>query len=281
MTKNYSFAILFLSLISFDSFAMRALNTAATGMAAQETNVNTISQNIANANTIGYKRARAEFQDLLYETVREAGARSSHNTHYNVGIQIGSGSRVSGIRQEFTQGSPQITDRPFDLLVDGQGFFAIILPNGELRFTRDGAFSVDNTGQMVTKHGYQIFPGINLPPNTMSVNITEDGTVEAFTREDIEPMVVGQIPIFTFINPVGLASTGGNLYRATRSSGEAIQNVPGQANAGAIMQGALEASNVNVMTEMTELIRAQRAYETNSRVMGVADQMMQTINNVR
>lgn len=260
---------------------MRALNTAATGMAAQETNVNTISQNIANANTIGYKRSRTEFQDLLYETVQEAGARSSHNSQYNVGVQLGSGARVSGIRREFSQGSPQVTDRPFDLLIDGQGFFGIVLPNGEIRFTRDGSFSVDSTGTLVTNHGYNVFPTINFPPNTMSVNITEDGTVEAFIRNEIEPMIVGQIPIFTFINPVGLSAQGGNLFSATRSSGEAIQHTPGQSNSGVIMQGALESSNVNIMAEMTELIRAQRAYETNSRVMGVADQMMQSVNNIR
>lgn len=282
-SKLSMFTILLIGglLFSSNAHSMRALNTAATGMSAQETNVNTISQNIANANTIGYKKSRTEFQDLLYETVQEAGARSSHNSQYNVGVQIGSGAKVSSIRREFTQGSPQITDRPFDLMIDGQGFFAIDLPNGEVRYTRDGAFNVDSTGTLVTKSGYIVQPTINMPPNTTSVNITEDGTVEAFMRNQIEPMIVGQIPVFTFINPVGLSATGGNLYRATRSSGQAIQNIPGESNAGVVLQGSLESSNVNIMTEMTELIRAQRAYETNSRVMGVADQMMQSVNNIR
>lgn len=272
---------LLLTVLCFPVHAMRALNTAATGMAVQEASVNSISQNIANANTIGYKRSRAESQDLLYETVQEAGARSSHNTRYNVGVQIGSGAKISSIRKEFSQGSPQVTDRPFDLMIDGSGFFGVLLPNGEMRFTRDGAFNVDSAGTLVTRTGYNVFPGISLPPNTMSINITEDGQVEAFVRNQVEPMKVGQIPVFTFINPVGLSSSGGNLYRATRASGEAIQNIPGLSNAGVVMQGALEASNVNIMNEMTELIRAQRAYETNSRVMGVADQMMQTVNNIR
>ncbi len=268
--------------LAFNSQAMmRSLNTAATGMAAQEENVNTISNNIANVNTVGYKKQRVEIEDLLYETRQEAGARSSADTQYNVGIQTGSGARVSAVRKEFTQGSPQVTNNPFDLMINGSGFFGIVLPNNEVRFTRDGSFNVDNTGVMVTRQGYRLFPNFTFPPGTKSVNISEDGTVEAFLNNQVEPVNLGQIPIFTFINPVGLRNVGGNLYATSTSSGQPIQNIAGESNAGPVMQGALESSNVSIMSEMTNLIRAQRAYEMNSKVMGVADQMLQTINNIR
>ena len=260
---------------------LKALHTAASGMSAQETNVNTISNNIANVNTTGFKRGRTEIDDLTYETVQEAGARSSASSTYNVGTQIGSGARVSAVRKEFTNGAPQITNNPFDLMINGDGFFGVIMPNGELKFTRDGSFNVDAQGTMVNKQGYKIYPGFSFPPNTSTVSISEDGKMEAFTKGGAAPTEVGQMPIFTFINPVGLKSTGMNLYQISLSSGQPVQAIPGMDNAGALMQGALEASNVSPMTEMTDLIRAQRAYEMNSKVMGVADQMMQTINNIR
>lgn len=277
---------LFLLILSISTFPeaqamLKALHTAASGMAAQETNVSTISNNIANVNTTGFKRGRTEIDDLSYETIQEAGARSSANTTYNVGTQIGSGARVSAIRKEFTVGAPQITNNPFDLMVNGEGFFGIIMPNGELKFTRDGAFNVDATGTLVNKQGYKVYPGLSFPPNTASVNIAENGKVEAYIKGQNEPSEVGQIPVFTFVNPVGLKSTGMNLYQVSLSSGQPVQGIAGNDNAGPLMQGALEASNVSPMTEMTDLIRAQRAYEMNSKVMGVADQMMQTINNIR
>lgn len=279
--KTVLLLFVFITTSSKGQAMMRSLNTAATGMAAQEANVNTISNNIANVNTVGYKKQRVEIEDLLYETRQEAGARSSADTQYVVGIQTGSGAKVGATRKEFSQGSPQITNNPFDLMINGSGFFAIALPNNEVRFTRDGAFSVDNTGVLVTKQGYRVFPNFTFPPGTTSVNISEDGTVEAFLNNQVEPMVLGQIPIFTFINPVGLRSSGGNLYAPTTASGQPIQNIAGESNAGPIMQGALESSNVSIMNEMTDLIRAQRAYEMNSKVMGVADQMLQTVNNIR
>ena len=265
-----------------DSQAMlKALHTAASGMSAQEANVSTISNNIANVNTTGFKRGRTEIEDLTYETVQEAGARSSASTNYNVGTQIGSGARVSAVRKEFTNGAPQMTNNPFDLMINGEGFFGIIMPNGELKFTRDGSFNVDAQGSMVNKQGYKVYPGFQFPPNTSSVNISDDGKIQSFTKGVPEPVEVGQIPVFTFVNPVGLKSTGMNLYQVSLSSGQPVQAIAGNDNARPIMQGALEASNVSPMTEMTDLIRAQRAYEMNSKVMGVADQMMQTINNIR
>jgi flagellar basal-body rod protein FlgG len=272
---------LFLFHVTSSNAMLKALNTAATGMAAMETNVNTISQNIANLNTIGFKKSRTEFEDLLYETQVVAGSRSSNNSRYNVGIQIGSGAKVSAIRKEFTQGAPVITNRPFDLMVNGEGFFGVILPNGTIQYTRDGAFNVNAQGQFVSKNGYKIFPSITLPPGTLSVNISETGNVEAYMKGQLEPTAVGVVPVFTFINPVGLRAQGGNLYSVTKSSGQAIQNIPGENNAGSIMQGSLESSNVSVMNEMTGLIKAQRAYEMNAKVMGIADQMLQTINTIR
>ena len=260
---------------------LKALHTAASGMTAQETNVSTISNNIANVNTTGFKRGRTEIDDLSYETIQEAGARSSASTQYNVGTQVGSGARVSAIRKEFTVGAPQITNNPFDLMINGEGFFGIIMPNGELKFTRDGAFNVDAQGNMVNKQGYKVYPGLTFPPNTASVNIAENGKIDAYIKGQPEPSEIGQLPVFTFVNPVGLKSSGMNLYQVSLSSGQPVQAIAGNDNAGPLMQGALEASNVSPMTEMTDLIRAQRAYEMNSKVMGVADQMMQTINNIR
>lgn len=260
---------------------IRALHTSATGMAAQESNVNTISNNIANVNTTGFKKARTEFDDLLYETVQEAGAKSSGNSEYNVGLQVGSGAKVSATRKIHSQGQPQMTNNPYDMMVNGEGFFGIVSPNGELKYTRDGSFNVDAQGNLVTRAGHKVFPGINVPSNVMKLNISETGLVEAFTQNSVEPMVLGNIPVFTFVNPTGLRSEGSNLLAATSGSGQAIQNVPSENGAGIIMQGAIETSNVNVMNEMTDLIKAQRAYEMNSKVMGVADQMLQTVNNVR
>lgn len=260
---------------------MRALHTAAAGMQAQETNVTTISNNISNVNTVGFKKGRTEFEDLSYQTVQEAGAQSSGTSQYNVGVQIGSGAKVSAIRKEFSVGSPQLTNNPFDFMINGEGFFGIQMPNGEIRYTRDGSFNVDGTGTLVNKQGYKVFPTLTFPPNTSSVAVSEDGKVDAYIKGQVEPTNIGQIPVFIFVNPVGLKSMGSNLYQVTVASGAPVQGIAGESNAGNLMQGALESSNVSPMTEMTDLIRAQRAYEMNSKVMGVADQMMQTINNIR
>lgn len=259
---------------------IRALNTAATGMSAQESQVNTISNNIANANTTGYKTQRTEFEDLMYETIEEAGGRSSNNSEYTVGQQVGSGSKVSATRRIHDMGSPQMTNRPYDLMIMGEGFFGVQVGQDTM-FTRDGSFTVDAQGTLKTKSGHPVVPGITVPPNTKSLNISEDGVVQAFLSNQTAPVELGQIPVFTFVNPAGLSDLGGNLAKRTTASGEAIQRVPGSENSGAIQQGSLESSNVSVMNEMTNLIKAQRAYEMNSKVMGVADQMLQTVNNIR
>ncbi len=271
-----------LILMSFNAHSMlKALNTAATGMAAQEQNVSTISNNIANVNTVGFKRDRTEFEDLMYETVTVAGSRSSSSTRYNVGTQIGSGSKVSAIRKVHTVGSPIITNNPFDMMIKGDGFFGIILPNNSIKYTRDGSFNVDNTGTLVNKQGFKVFPTISFPQGTTNVVISENGTVDAYIAGQVEGVNVGTIPVFTFTNPVGLKSSGGNLYNITQSSGPPIQQVAGQNNAGKIEQGTIESSNVSIMNEMTTLIKAQRAYEMNAKVMGISDQMLQTVNNIR
>lgn len=260
---------------------LKALNTAATGMATQEAHVNTISNNIANVNTTAFKKGRAEMEDLLYETIDEPGGRTSSDSLNNVGLQIGTGSKVSAVKKEFKQGSPQLTNNPFDIMINGEGFFGVNLPNGIVRYTRDGSFHPNAGGLLVNRNGYPLVPGFTFPPNTRSIHIGEDGTVEAFVDQQVEPQNLGQIPVFSFINPPGLKSAGGNLYRVTVASGNSIQNVAGQNGSGSVQQGAIESSNVSVMVEMTDLIKAQRAYEMNSKVMGVADKMLQTVNNIR
>jgi flagellar basal-body rod protein FlgG len=260
---------------------LKALNTAATGMAAQEANVNTMANNIANVNTVGFKKSRTEFEDLLYETVTEPGSKSSNNTDYAVGHQVGSGSKVSSIKTIHTQGNPKITNNAYDLMINGEGFFGIIGADNQIQYTRNGSFSVDAQGNIVNKSGQRLFPGITIPPNTTHLNVSSTGEIQAFVQGQKEPVVPGQIPVFTFVNPSGLKSLGSNLYGETLGSGNAIQNIAGQNNSGVVQQGILESSNVNIMNEMTNLIKAQRAYEMNSKVMGVADQMLQTVNNVR
>lgn len=279
--KNNILTALFAIVLPFQASAMiRALNTAATGMATQESHVNSISNNIANVNTTGYKAQRVEAEDLMYETVEEAGGRSSSGTQYTVGHQVGSGSKVSATRRIHSMGSPQMTNRPYDLMIMGDGFFGVQVGD-QIMYTRDGSFTVDAQGMVKTRNGHPLVPGITVPPNVKSLNISEDGKVEAFLSNQTAPMELGQIPVFVFVNPAGLSDVGGNVARATTASGQAIQHVAGSENAGAIQQGTLESSNVNIMTEMTGMIKAQRAYEMNSKVMGIADQMLQTVNNIR
>jgi flagellar basal-body rod protein FlgG len=259
---------------------IRALNTAATGMSAQEQQVNTISNNIANANTTGYKSQRTEFEDLLYETVEEAGGRSSSNSQYTVGHQVGSGAKVTATRRIHTMGSPQITNRPYDLMIMGEGFFGV-QAGDEIMYTRDGSFTVDAQGILKNRSGHPVLPTITVPPNTKSLNIANDGKVQAYLSSGGAPLELGQIPVFTFVNPAGLMDQGGNLTKQSGASGQAIQHIAGDENSGAIHQGTLEASNVSVMNEMTNLIKAQRSYEMNAKVMGIADQMLQTVNTIR
>jgi flagellar basal-body rod protein FlgG len=280
--KNKLIITALCSLLTAPSFAvMQALNTAATGMESQEKSVGTISNNIANLNTTGFKKERVETEDLMYQTFNQPGARSSSSTLYNVGLQVGTGSKVSAVKKDFGAGSPLITGNPFDFMINGDGFFGIIGDNNEVFFTRDGAFSLDKDGNLVTSKGFKVYPGLTMPSNTVSVSVSENGLIEAFMNGQIDPVQVGTMPVFTFVNPNGLRSIGSNLMAQTRVSGEPQEQVAGKENAGVVMAGTLESSNVSIMNEMTNLIKAQRAYEMNSKVMGVADQMLQTVNQIR
>ena len=281
--KFQIFSLFFFSLwYPYQGQAMiKALNTAAAGMVTQEEFVNTISNNIANSNTTGFKRSRPESEDLVYRTIIESGGSRDTDTRYSVGVQIGSGSRIAAVRKEFVDGSPMVTNRPWDLMVRGAGFFGIMHPDGKTFYTRDGSFNVDYKGNLVNRDGYKVFPGIQVPPNLLSVNITPVGEIEGYLSNQEDPENLGTLPIFTFMNSSGLKSVSGNLFAQTSGSGDPIQQEASRAGAGSILQGSLEMSNVSVMTEMTTLIQAQRAYETNSKVMGIADQMMETVNRIK
>ena len=257
------------------------MHIAATGMKVQEVTVNNISHNIANLGTTAFKRSRAESADLLYTTYREPGARSSSTTFYNVGLQVGSGAKVTGTRKDFVEGVGKVTNNPFDLMIKGEGFFGLVMPNGEIRYTRNGAFNLDEEGRLASHKGYLLYPGFSFPPNILSIDISEDGMINSYVKGDDAPVNAGQIPLFTFTNQVGLKSLGGGLYQTTPASGAALEGFPGIDKAGSLEQGSLESSNVSIMNEMTGLITAQRAYEMNSKVMKTVDDMLGMINNIR
>jgi flagellar basal-body rod protein FlgG len=256
---------------------MRALQTAATGMAAQELNVQVISNNIANLRTTGYKRQRAQFQDLLYETQRRPGAASSdQGTIVPAGISIGSGVKTSSTPRIMSQGSVTQTSNDYDLAVRGEGFFRIKLPDGRTAFTRDGSFQLDAQGQLVTADGYLVDPSITVPQNAGKVTISTLGQVEAAVPGQTAPQALGQLTLSRFINKVGLESIGDNLFVETAASGPAIDGAPNSEGFGNLQQGFLEDANVNAVTEISSLIAAQRAYEMNSKIISAADQMYQS-----
>jgi len=260
---------------------MRSLWTAATGMAAQGLNVDVISNNISNVNTTGFKRGRANFQDLMYQQVKAPGSEaSSAGTKLPTGIQIGLGVKAASVSSIFSEGSFQQTDNPLDMTIQGRGFFQIQLPNGDTGYTRDGKFSVDANGQLVTQNGDQVQPGITIPTDAQAVQVAADGTVSAVQAGGILS-VLGQIQIADFVNPSGLTHMGSNLFQVSDASGEAVIGNPSENGLGSIGQGMLEMSNVNMVEEMVNLIAAQRAYEMNSKAIQAADEMLQTANNVR
>lgn len=261
---------------------MRALSTAATGMMAQQTNVEVISNNIANMNTTGFKRSRAEFQDLLYQSARRAGSLSSDGgTIVPAGVEVGLGVKPAAIARINTQGSLINTENKLDLALDGRGYFTVELPDGEQAYTRAGSFQLSPEGMIVTVDGYEVQPGIAVPQNTVDIEINPNGEVMAYVENEVEPQVVGQLNIATFINDAGLQAIGDNLFRETPASGPAEEGVPGEMGFGVVRQGWVEASNVNVVQEITSLISAQRAYEMNSKAMETADQMSGTASNMR
>ena len=261
---------------------MRALYIASTGMGAQERNVEVISNNIANMRTTGFKRQRAEFQDLLYQSYRRAGSTTSdQGTVAPVGIEIGSGVRTAATPRIMSQGSVVPTEKELDVAIRGEGYFMVSLPDGRTGYTRDGTFERDSSGLIVNVDGYQIEPGITVPDGARSISISADGTVEAFLANDSEPTQLGQIQLARFVNKAGLESLGDNLFVETGSSGPAQIAAANADGMGNLMQGYLEMANVNAVTEIADLIAAQRAYEMNARVISGADQMLQATSQLR
>jgi flagellar basal-body rod protein FlgG len=261
---------------------MRSLDIGASGMYAQQMNVDVISNNIANMNTTGYKRQRPEFQDLLYQNIKRPGSSSSDiGTILPSGLQLGTGVKLDAISRIHSQGSMDITDNQLDVAINGDGFFQIQLPDGTLAYTRDGTFGVNGDGLIVTKEGYQLNPGITIPEDATKININANGEIFVKIDGQVDEQNLGQINIARFINPSGLEATGGNLYRETVASGNPVEGIPAQQGFGALEQGALELSNVNIVNEMTKMISAQRAYEMNSKVISTSDEMLGTISNMR
>jgi flagellar basal-body rod protein FlgG len=261
---------------------MRALRTAASGMAAQQLNVEVISNNIANMNTVGFKRQRAEFQDLLYQNVERMGAQSSaQGTVVPTGIQIGAGVKAGSVYRITEQGTPQQTGGRFDMAVDGRGYFQVLLPSGETAFTRAGNFALNGEGQLVTDDGYAVQPNISIPQDAVDVSISKSGQVQVITAGQTEPAIVGQLELATFFNEAGLEAVGDNLLMETAASGAANVGTPGEVGFGQILHGYTEASNVDAVAEISALIIAQRAYEMNSKVITTADQMLSVSAQVK
>ncbi len=261
---------------------MRALRTAASGMSAQQLNVEVISNNIANMNTVGFKRQRAEFQDLLYQNVERMGAQSSsQGTVVPTGIQIGAGVKAGSVYRVTEQGSPTQTGNRYDVAIDGRGYFQILMPSGETAYTRAGNFSINGEGQLVTDDGYAVQPNISIPQDAIDVAISKAGQVQVITQGQTEPQVVGQIELASFFNEAGLEAIGDNLLLETAASGPANVGSPSEVGFGELLQGYTEASNVDAVSEISALIIAQRAYEMNSKVITTADQMLSVASQVK
>ncbi|MBN4066666.1 flagellar basal-body rod protein FlgG [Simkania negevensis] len=258
---------------------IRALWTAATGMNAQMTNIDVISNNLANVNTTGFKKSRAGFQDLLYQTLKAAGESTGPDTQHPVGQQVGVGSKLAAITKEFTDGSLTRTDRDLDIAIAGKGFIPITGADGETYYTRDGAFNLSNAGEIVTSEGYVLQNLGTVPSNARAVNFSPTGQV-AYIDETGTENTLGQLQLALFVNPAGLSARGGNLYQISPASGEAIFADPGFIGAGTIQQRFLENSNVSIVQEMVNLITSQRAYEINSKAIKTADEMLATANQI-
>jgi flagellar basal-body rod protein FlgG len=250
-------------------------------MDSQQKNVDNIANNIANSNTTAFKKGRVDFQDLLYQTIEEAGTPNGENSQTPVGVQIGVGSKVAATHKVFQQGDVNITDNPMDLMINGDGFFAVERHNGEIAFTRNGSLQIDKEGRLTTKEGEILQPPIQIPTNSTAFSINSMGKVHVKVPGSNDSMEAGQINLIQFTNPAGLNAIGGNLYMPTTASGDPVQGIPGENGMGMLMQGALEASNVNVVNEMTNLIKAQRAYELNSKVITSADEMLSNTNSMK
>lgn len=260
---------------------IRSLWTAATGMQAQTINIDVISNNLANVSTSGFKKSRAEFQDLLYETLQPPGSSSSQDTEVPSGVQLGHGARPSAVLKIFNQGSLENTTNELDLAIEGDGFFQIMLPNGETAYTRAGEFKLDSEGRIVTADGFTLEPELTIPTDATSITVGMDGTVSVLQAGESTPSEIGSIELARFVNPSGLISVGKNLFERSNASGDDITGTAGEDGFGTIAQGFLEMSNVSVVDEMVNMITAQRAYEVNSKAIQTADEMLQTANNVK
>jgi flagellar basal-body rod protein FlgG len=250
-------------------------------MQAQALNLDVISNNLANVNTSGFKKSRAEFQDLLYETLLPAGTSSSQDTEVPAGIQLGHGTRPSTVLKIFSQGNMENTQNELDLAIEGDGFFQITLPNGETAYTRDGAFKLDSDGRIVNSDGFTMEPEIAIPSDALSISVGLDGTVSVLQAGESTPSEIGTIELARFINPAGLISMGKNLFITSEASGNEMTGTAGENGMGTLAQGFLEMSNVSVVDEMVNMITAQRAYESNSKAIQAADDMLQLANNVK
>lgn len=257
----------------------QALWVAKTGLDAQQTRMAVVSNNLANVNTTGFKQSRVVFEDLLYQTVRQSGGQSSQDTELPSGMNLGTGVRVVATEKLFTQGSILQTDNALDVAVKGRGFFQVLMPDGNIAYTRDGSFQRNSQGEMVTANGYVVQPGINIPDGAQTITIGGDGVVSVKLAGIPSPTQVGTLETVDFINPVGLQPIGENLFLETSSSGAAQAGTPGLNGLGSLAQGALEGSNVNVVAELVNMIETQRAYEMNSKAISTSDQMMQYLNN--
>lgn len=260
---------------------MRSLWSAATGMKGQETNIAVVSNNLSNVSTTGFKKQRVDFQDLMYQTLAEPGAPIAADAEYPVGIQIGHGVRPVSTTRMFTQGEFQQTDQALDVVIQKRGFFQIQLPNGDIAYTRDGAWKLSENGVIVTSDGYTVLPGFTIPQDALGLNITSSGIIAAKMPNQVDLEVIGQIEIADFINPQGLDALGKNLFIPSGSSGDPVVGIPGTEEFGEIAQGYVEMSNVKVVEEMVNMIVAQRAYEANSKTIQTSDSMLQMANNLR
>ncbi|AXW87612.1 flagellar basal-body rod protein FlgG [Lonsdalea iberica] len=259
---------------------IRSLWIAKTGLDAQQTNMDVISNNLANVSTNGFKRQRAVFEDLLYQTVRQPGAQSSEQTNLPSGLQLGTGVRPVSTERLHSQGNLEQTENTKDIAVNGQGFFQILLPDGTTAYTRDGSFQLDANGQLVTSSGYQVQPAITVPDTAVSMTVARDGVVSVTEQGQAAATQIGQLTLSTFINPTGLQSLGENLYQETQSSGAPTESTPGQNGAGVLYQGFVETSNVNVAEELVDMIQVQRAYEINSKAVSTSDAMLQRLTQI-
>ena len=260
---------------------MQSLYTASTGMLGMQMQIDTTANNIANVNTIGFKKSRAEFADLMYQVTEYAGTATSDVTKSPTGIEVGLGSRPTAVNKIFTEGSLKQTDNELDIAITGRGFFKLELPDGSQAYSRNGAFKMDDAGTLVNSDGYMVMPQIVIPPDSTNISIATDGIVSVIQAGQTEATQVGQLGLTNFVNPAGLHSMGDNLYIETDSSGQALDGVAGLDGLGTIKQGFVELSNVELVVELTDLITGQRAYDSNSKVITTSDEMLQTVNNLK